>query len=347
MSSGTFGTGPGALGNLEGYAERRINPWDLRYDPGSIAAIKKQIAKRNAENRIDKEYVKRGGPSNIGLLGTPLEEVQDHGNGTYSRRFEFGKLSTRDMDPVVTEEVYVADIDIAAIRCFGTEDPGGLFKPAEDEPYLIITAVAPANAFLAGYQANVVKTWRSQTFSGIRAGEVFATDISVFRNILIGPHGISLKLLLMEHEHGSEEDLRRRIEEKGAALAREIIDAAAILAGLNLDEQTREQALDSDILDTLGDISVDTLTALLQDDKVDEKTWLVPGATLKTWADDGGAYQRSHVVYPNGEIPPYIKTNFPYEGIFDRTMLFSGGGGSYKVYLRVTPKIIRVGQGSP
>ena len=146
----------------------------------------------------------------------------------------------------------------------------------------------------------------------------------------------------MEHEHGSEEELRRRIEEKGNALAREILDAAAALAGLNLDEQTREQVLDNDILDTLGDISVDTLTALLQDDKVDEKTWLLPAHTLKTWADIMDAYVNSHVIYPNGEIPAHIKTNFPYEGIFDRTLLFSGGGGSYKVYLRVTPRIITV-----
>jgi hypothetical protein len=319
----------------------RIDPW--RIDPGhTTSAIKKFIEKRNAQNIIDKEYVRRGGATRIGLLGPPLREVKDLGNGDYSQDFHFGNITTQGLGGRVKMEACIVDIDIAAIKCFGTEDPGGLFKKAEDEPYLIITAIAPANAFVPGYQSNVVRTWRSQTFGSIEKGEIFGTEIPVFRGLLFGPHGISLKLLLMEHEHGSEEDLRRRIEEKGGALAREILDAAAALAGLNLDEQTREQALDNDILDTLGDISVDTLTALLQDDKIDEKTWLIPADTLKLWADNMQAYDNSHVIYPNGEIPPHIKTNFPYEGIFDRTMLFSGGGGSYKVYLRVTPRIFTV-----
>jgi hypothetical protein len=291
--------------------------------------------RRLAEEAINKEWRKRGGPNEIGQLGKPLDEVLDNGDGTFTRRFEFGALRTMggQMDEVLLDEGTICDIDVAAIWCFGTDDPGG-----SDEPYLIITAVSPAGAF--DDRGNIVKTWKSQTFEGVEPG-VFATDLPAFRDLPVGPRGISLKLVLMEHEHGDEEDLRKKIEEKGKKLADEIMDAAALLGGLNVDDQMKKQAMDSEILSTLGDISVDLLVGFLKDDKIDEKTWQLPGALLKQWADDPEAYKNSAVDHEN--MPAHVKTNFPREGIHDMHWLFSGGGGSYKVFLRVTPKNYLIG----
>lgn len=147
----------------------------------------------------------------------------------------------------------------------------------------------------------------------------------------------------MEHEHGDEEDLRRKIDEKGQKLANELIDAAAMLGGLGINEQMKEQAMDSEILSTLGDLSVDLLANLLKNDKIDEKTRQLPGSLLKQWAEDPEAYKNSAVVHEN--MPAHVKTNFPREGIHDMHWLFSGGGGAYKVFLRVTPRKFKGGQG--
>ncbi|SQD97337.1 hypothetical protein [Parafrankia sp. BMG5.11] len=51
------------------------------------------------------------------------------------------------------------------------------------------------------------------------------------------------------------------------------------------------------------------------------------------------------MAYPASELPPNIDTNFPYENLFARELLFSGGGGSYKVYLRIVPQKLIVEYG--
>jgi hypothetical protein len=295
--------------------------------------VKEAMERRKAEEEIERKWLKLGGPTDIGLLGNPVGEVRDLGNGHYTRDFEMGALHIRsDVPRRLPIEYYKADIDVAGIRCFGTDDPSG-----EDEPYLIITAVSPAGAFLGG---NVVRTWRSQRFEDVTQGMVFGTDLAAFNDLPIGPKGLYLKLALMDHEHGDEEELRKQIEEKGSKLAREIMDAAALVAGLDIDDAVSDQALDSEILSTLGDISVGLLTGILKDDKIDEKTWWIPGDLLKTWADDVNAYNDSGVDH-NDPAMAVVKTNFPRDALHDMSWLFSGGGGSYKVFLRVTPRHVR------
>jgi hypothetical protein len=293
----------------------------------------------DAEKAIAAEYRRRGENTLYSALGARTGEIRQLSDGKHTQKFEFGSVThTQNIDVPLCESVYAVDIFIAAVKCFGSEDEGGPFGGGEgvDEPYLIITTINPTHAFLDGQVGNVVKTWRSQTFEHIEKGTIFGQEQEVFRNLIIGRHGVSLKIVLMEHEHGDEEKLRQKIEEKGRALAKEVVDAAAALAGVSMDEAVSDQALDSEILRTLGDISVDLITDLLKDDKIDEKTWRLDGKMLKDWVDHN-LTETSEVQYPSSELPSHIKTNFPRENVFDQTWLFSGGGGSYKVYLRVIP----------
>jgi hypothetical protein len=242
-----------------------------------------------------------------------------------------------------TEVVYAADIFIAAVRCFGTEDPGGPFSggEGEDEPYLIITTINPAHIWLDGQVGNIVKTWRSPIFEGVDsspAKRIFATELEVFRDLFIGPYGVSLKIALFDHEHGDPDDLRAKIEEKGRALAREVVQAAGALAGINVDEALADQQMDSAMGRFIQDITFDTLTDLLKDDKIgNEKTWRLPGTMLKEWVDTG--FTKDSDVQ-SADVPSHIKFNFPRENLSDPAWLFEGGGGSYKVFLRVIPKKI-------
>jgi hypothetical protein len=217
---------------------------------------------------------------------------------------------------------------LSGIRCFGTDDPSG-----EDEPYLIVTSVTPGDAFLGRNPKTVVKVWKSQTFEdpGVEAGQVFAENQLVFQDLFIGPYGVMLKVLLMEHEHGDEEKLRKEIADKGDKLAREVIDAAAVLAQIPIDQAIEDQVLNNEVLRTLGDLSVDLITNLLKDDKLGEKDWIVNGSMLKDWVDQG----LTESAFVNYRFAP-PETNFPREDGPDK--LFSGGGSSYKVYLRIIPK---------
>ena len=154
--------------------------------------------------------------------------------------------------------------------------------------------------------------------------------------MVVGTHGIALKLVLMDQEHGSAESVRRELE-KQATRAASTIAEVATLASVNIDDALKKQQLEDNLLDTLGDITFGGLTEILKDDKIDEKLWRIPAITLRDWVDKG-TLATSGVEYPPDELPSHIDTNFPFENVFDRTWLFSGGGGSYKVYLRVIPK---------
>lgn len=282
------------------------------------------------------EYRRRGDNSLNSALGAPVSGITQSADGTFSRNFQFGSITTRSIDIPRTETQYAVDIFIAAVKCFGSEDPGGPFSggEGEDEPYLIITTINPAHAWLDQQEGNIVKTWRSQIFEGIEKGEIFAQEQEVFKNLAIGRHGVSLKIALFDHEHGDPDDLRKKIEEKGRALAQEIMQVAAALAGVNIDEALADQTMNSEVGKLIQDITFDTLTDLLKDDKIDEKTWRLDGTMLKDWVDTSFT-ERSDV--QTGDLPSHIKFNFPRENINDPSWLFSGGGGSYKVYLRVIP----------
>jgi hypothetical protein len=295
---------------------------------------------RLARQAIAEEYRRRGGDSRLGVLGAPLTEAKPTADG-WSQRFQFGAIHTMGYTTPTTETYYLADVYVAAVKCFGSDDSGGIFDggEGEDEPYLIITSLTPANAFLS--TAPVVRTWRSRTFTGIEGGQIFGEDQLVFQDLLIGPYGLMLKVVVMEHENGSEAELEKEIKEKGDAAAREIIGVAGALAGIPVDEAIEDQALDSTLLRALGSLSAGALTELLKDDKMGEKDWIVDAQTLRDWVDQE-AVASSFVQYAPKELPPHIQTNFPRDGIYDGDKLFAAGGGSYKVYLRIIPKKIIV-----
>jgi hypothetical protein len=247
-----------------------------------------------------------------------------------------------------TMEAYFVDIYIGAIKCFGTDDPGGIFDggSGEDEPYLIVTAVSPASAFLNPGSQTVVRTWRSPTFEEIEGGRVFGENLMVFSDVgPIGPYGVGLKLVLMEHEHGNEEQLRREIQTKGDAIAREALTAAAALAGIPVDRAIEDQLLDTAIMRTIGTLSVDAITNILKDDKMGEKDWIIPAETMRKWVDEG-LTDDSFFKGPAYQLPESVDWNFPFTDGPER--LFSHGGGSYKVYLRIIPKkVIVTSDGRP
>lgn len=308
-------------------------------------SVSEVIELLDAEKAIKAQYHKLGGASIYGAFGLPIGDLVKESSGGYSQQYQFGKILSNPIVGVPTTfHFYACDIFVAAIKCFGSEDEGGLFSggDGEDEPYVIMTNISTASVFLDGFEGNISQTWRSPTFGGITKGEVFGKHLQVFRDIRIGPYGILLKVALLDHEHGDEESLRKEVEEKAKKVAQDVKDIASALAGVNIDEILPEQVLDNEILDTLGDISLNVFSRALSDDKIDEKTWLIDGNMLKEWVDQ---VLTATSGLNNPELPPDVATNFPRDN--DASHLFSGGGGSYKIYLRIVPKKVTVEYGSP
>jgi hypothetical protein len=71
------------------------------------------------------------------LVGSPVGLTREVGNGAYEQRYEFGSILKPLNGPPVYATRFLATIDITAIKCFGTDDPGGT-----GEPYIVAAEVA-------------------------------------------------------------------------------------------------------------------------------------------------------------------------------------------------------------
>ncbi len=261
-----------------------------------------------------------------------------HLAGSYVQNFEYGSMRVRNNNGNFVPEgetVYKCDVFLAAAKCFGSEDEGGLFDggEGEDEPYLIVTVINPTEFFQDG---PIARVWRSPVFEEIEKGSIFGENLHMFSDLTIGRHGLLLKIALLDQEHGDPETVRAKIEELAKQAAQGVKDIFSALSGVSIDEALKEQDLDNGILDTLGDITLSLLTDLLDDDKIDEKLWQVPPGLLRDWVDNGTT-ATSFVPYPPSELPSHMPTNFPNHNVFDPSWLFAGGGGTYKIYLRLLP----------
>jgi hypothetical protein len=137
----------------------------------------------------------------------------------------------------------------------------------------------------------------------------------------------------MEQQEGDPESVRQKIEEKAKAVADDVKRAGELLlSGSDLDAAVGNAALNSKILDMLGDLSLNILTGFLQDDVIDSKSIHLPADWLASLIDNHDA---SKVHYPPTELPEYIFSNYPYGNQFDPFWLFTNGDASYKVYFNV------------
>jgi len=351
-------SGKGALGELrkgafkttKHFNKEAFGKWtqvaNCTADLASTTKLTDVALRALVAKRIQTEYRRRGGNFAAGLLGAPVGAITQMATGAYVQHYQFGQIQqpmtmkslvTNDLDLPLTQSDYVADIFLAAIKCFGTEDDGFVGIGGNgDEPYFIATSINPAPPWLGGAANGVVQTVRTEIFEHITVGSIFAEERLLFANVPFGAYGIQLKLALFEHESGDPEDLRRRIQEQGEALAKELIDLVAAMMGLTIDEAVADQALDSTLGKLVQDVTFDLITDWLKDDKIDEKNVLISAAMLKDWYDNGKTVTSD---IPNQDLPSHIRFNFP-RNFEDPYWVFSGGGGSYKVYLRVIPKQI-------
>ena len=313
-----------------------------RFDFHAVRKARAEKALAEAQRLIDSDASRavlgapRGPAKPVLALGKRKPGAPAPPRDAFIQSFEFGHISIpRDISVPLPCTYYAADIFVAAVKCFGTDDPGGPFSKGEDEPYITMTLINPAPA-ACGATTGIAQSWASPVFQEIEGGDIFCQEEQAFSDVVIGRHGIAIKIAVVDQEHGSREAVRAELQKQAQRAENTLKDAAETLIGVDADQAVQQQQLEDNLLDTLGDITLGGLTDLLSDDLIDEKLWRIPARKMVDWVQQN-TLATSDVQYPSSELPAHIRTNFPYEDLFARERLFSGGGGSYKVYLRIMP----------
>src|SRR5262249_56886100 len=90
---------------------------------------------RIAAAKISDLYRRTGG--SLGPLGVPVGPLVQEGQG-FRQNYLLGSIHLNDVNDIpVAEEFRDVEVKIAAVKCFGTEDPSGT-----DETYLVISLVS-------------------------------------------------------------------------------------------------------------------------------------------------------------------------------------------------------------
>ena len=234
--------------------------------------------------------------------------------------------------PIQFVSSYAASVEIAAIKCFGTEDPSG-----EDEPYLIISVISINPNFAGEDELVTTKIVRADN---IHAGDMFAVGQTIGSAKIVAGDGLRVHMALFEHEHGSPEDVRKQIEDTIREAVKKAAQTLTTLADVPLAGSLGEVASNPIVIALTEGLSA-LITPLLADDQIGgekvlplKASQLVDLALDETKPESVQGFQKSLMTTP--EIGPDIEFNFPADHE-DRRWLFEGGGGSYKVYLKVIP----------
>jgi hypothetical protein len=171
----------------------------------------------------------------------------------------------------------------------------------------------------------------------VEAKSVFGYDTFLVDNVVVGEHGFTIKISLFEGEHGSKDQVKREIDKWAQAASADTERALEIFQKGGAAEEAVKVADQSSLGDLLWGVIRDALAGALDDDVMGEKNYQIPAGLLRDWVDNGTT-EASGVAYDPKELSPAVDTNFPREYIYDGRWLYSAGGGSYKVYLRVIPK---------
>jgi hypothetical protein len=257
------------------------------------------------------------------VVGSPVGAIQKVAGGAHLQHFEFGSILKPLDGPPTYATRYIATIDIAAIKCFGTDDPGGT-----DEPYIVaaIYAVDPLDK-VDSVQINEIH------FGDIDEGSIFAQGRRLTQGEISipGDGNIQVNLSLWDEEIASPSGLQDTWRETATA---------AILAGLTLLNPAVGAAAASleAAKGVVTDASRDLITEVsdflgIADDHIATREFPITADFLRRLIADGN----NALTRRSGSIPgiPYNFPELPETGDPGRSWLFEGEGGSYRIFLSV------------
>jgi hypothetical protein len=268
----------------------------------------------------------RGTGSAFGPFGTPLSAPHRNSQRGYVQDFQLGTLHLDNINGKVEGEVtYEADVTLAAVQCFGTQDN------STDETYVVMSllTIDPNNPGIP------VQTQRTMIQDGVESGSTIFKNAIRMRQRFSGTSGLMVHLAVWDHESGDQDKLRddiNRVLQDGAS------KAASALAGGDLSGQS---GFAGDIINfevggvkpfkvlTLGLAGL--LASALADDLIGEHVYVIPPGNIVDLADQGN-FTRS--IRPTGDALDFdVQFNWPPRP--ENEFVFTDGSGTYKVYLRI------------
>jgi hypothetical protein len=238
-------------------------------------------------------------------------------------------LKTPAADPEVIK-THQATVQLAAVKCFGTDDPSGT-----DEPFVIFSIVSVDPTQITTHAGAM--SVRTEIVNDISGGRIFLDD---GRMLTTGPidvtgSGLHIGVAVYDHDLGDPDKISDTIAqamEEAAKKAAQVFITAAAAADPKLNGPIGDFT-DYSILGVKPfKLIADAITGLLGfgDDLVGTHTFQLTEADLLNFAQDPKF--RADV----DGLPPQDSFNVPTPEDFNASLISSGGSaGSYKVYLRV------------
>jgi len=246
-------------------------------------------------NQIDSVQTK------LGPLGTDLVR---EGN-IFTQDFSGGYITTQSDTPPVAHITKESVIRFVGFKAFGITD-----GPGSDEPYIITSVYSPDNKV----KVQTTRIPEGEPFDDVDEGTVRVATKMVWSG---APLRMQVYTILMEHDNGDPEDVKKAVHDKLDEYADEAAAAgAAVAAGFGL--PIPEGAL-RDVLGVIT-LGISSLAGnLFGDSKIGADSFPVYGTDLENIATNP---------FPTKLLDGVNK--YTHE-----TQLISGSGASYKVYYEI------------
>jgi hypothetical protein len=255
-------------------------------------------------------------------VGSPTGSLTRTADGSFLQTYTFGSIIKPLDQPAFLHGRFLATLELAGVRCFGTDDPDGT-----DKPYLVISVYAhdPSRP------EEAVQTIKigPEDIGEISPPQVFAQGRSlVDRPFFVPGDGtIRIHVKLFDQENGDPEDIKNK-----TSTALQVAMAAAITAIPLIGPPAAVLAKSSGILDSVGDAFGGLLGDLFGDDLIDQHDFVVDNQFLSTARDQPETLHRKSDSIPGASYnSPQLKEDGSPEGrswLFDR----GPGKGTYRVF---------------
>ena len=262
-------------------------------------------------------------------VGSPTGPVERVSNGQFRQPYTFGSIiKPLNEPPQIGERVHLA-VEIAAVRCFGTDDSDGT-----DAPYLITTvyAIDPSQGEKSVKTARIGPDGIGDVKS-IDASRVFAKAQQLANDFAVPGDGeIRIHVELFDHESGDPEDFKTKASQAAQAAVAAGLTALAGAIGLGAAIVSKVIGF----LGAVGDAIGNVVAKLFGDDLVGEHDFVVPTDFLQKLVTQPGSLDR------RSDSIPGITFNFPPlpdfpedESDAGHSWLLTNGKGTYRVFFRI------------
>jgi len=263
----------------------------------------------------------------FGPFGPFAGTIGRNSDGSYTQGFQIGEVNLANLDaPPQGFTEYKAEVTLAAVHCFGTQDPDG-----SDSPYVVVSLISVDPNGVGTDQ--LVSTIHTPIQNDVPAGATILKNITLGQAHAFPGSGLNIHVAVWDHESGNVDDITNEIHQALNDAANEGAQALAGAAAAGDPQTTAGTVGDVTQFEIAGVRPFDVLTLgaakliaqAFADDLVAEHTFEVPAGNIIDLADPAKFAESLSWTSP---LDADVRFNLGDDFLF-------GGNGSYKVYLTV------------